>query len=83
MKTKLLCIYLGVVTCALSSLLRGADTCVVGVVLLLMVGVVGVVATSILTARIYDLLKRGLNIDTVNIRGGITLHEKNESKIRT
>lgn len=80
MKTKLLFIYLGVVICALSSLLQGVDTRVVALVLLLMVGVVGIVATSILTARIYDLLKRGLNIDTVNIRGGITFHEKKESK---
>lgn len=78
MRTKLVYIYLGVVICALTSLLQGAESRTVGLVLLLVVAAVGIVSISVLVARIYDLLKRGINIDVVNIRGGISIHEKNK-----
>lgn len=48
-----------------------------GVILVILI--ISVIAIGIATTGIYDLLKRGMNIDILNINGGIRFFDKSKA----
>ena len=80
MKQHLLTSFLiGTLTIVLRGIIYGAPyrSIVWGVILVILT--ISVIAIGIATTGIYDLLKQGMNIDILNINGGIRFFDKSKA----
>ncbi|WP_418968342.1 hypothetical protein [Alistipes putredinis] len=80
MKKHLLANFLiGALATILCGLISGASSRSITWGVILVILIISVIAIAIATTGIYDLLKRGMNIDTLNINGGIRFFDKSKA----
>ena len=80
MKKHLLANFLvGALTTVLCGLIFGGSFHSITWGVILVILVISVIAIAIATTGIYDLLKLGMNIDILTVKGGIRFHDKGKS----
>lgn len=80
MKKHLLTSFLiGTLTIVLRGIIYGAPYRSIAGDVILVILAISVIAIGIATTAIYDLLKQGMNINTLNINGGIRFFDKSKA----
>lgn len=80
MKKHLLTSFLiGTLTIVLCGIISGEPYRSIAWVVILVILIISVIAIGIAITGIYDLLKQGMNIDILNINGGIRFFDKSKA----
>lgn len=80
MKKHLLTSFLiGTLTIVLCSIISGESYRSITWGVILVILIISVIAIGIATTGIYDLLKQGMNVDILNINGGIHFFDKSKA----
>ena len=69
----------GTLTIVLCSIISGESYRSIAWGVILVILIISVIAIGIATTAIYYLLKQGMNIDTLNINGGIRFFDKSKA----
>lgn len=69
----------GTLTIVLCGIISGESYRSIAWGVILVILIISVIAIGIATTGIYDLLKRGMNIDILNINGGIRFFDKSKA----
>ena len=70
---------IGTLTIVLSGIISGEPYRSIAWVVILVILIISVIAIGIAITGIYDLLKQGMNIDILNINGGIRFFDKSKA----